>query len=127
RTTGARIGKYEIAMGTKENLSNDLPLFRITDFYLMKAEVVIRQGGNGDEWINYIRQRANVSDWGGATLDQLIDERARELYCEGHRRQDLIRFGKYGEAWWEKSFSSPDREVFPIPKRESDANPNLLQ
>ena len=127
RTTGARIGKYEIAMGAKENLSNDLPLFRLTDFWLMKAEVVIRQGGNGDEWINDIRQRAGVDTWGGATLEQLLDERARELYCEGHRRQDLIRFGKYGEAWWEKSFSSPDREVFPIPKRESDANPNLLQ
>ena len=48
RTTGARIGKYEIKMGAKENLSNDFPLFRITDFYLMKAEVLIRLGQNGD-------------------------------------------------------------------------------
>jgi hypothetical protein len=127
RTTGARIGKYEIAMGAKENLSNDLPLFRITDFYLMKAEVMIRQGGNGDEYVNPIRERANVSIWGGVTLDQLLEERGRELYCEGHRRQDLIRFGKYGIAWWEKGASAPDRQVFPIPKWATDANPNLLQ
>jgi hypothetical protein len=127
RTSGARIGKYEIAMGAKENLSNDFPLFRITDFYLMKAEVVIRQGGNGDEWIDPIRERANVDTWGGATLEQLLDERARELYCEGHRRQDLIRFGKFGQSWWEKNFSTADREIFPIPKWATDANPNLLQ
>lgn len=127
RTTGARIGKYEIAMGAKENLSNDLPLFRITDFYLMKAEVLIRQGGNGDDWVNEIRDRADVAPLSGITLEQLLDERALELYCEGHRRQDLIRFGKYGQAWWEKGASTPDREMFPIPKRATDANPNLLQ
>ncbi len=127
RTTGARIGKYEIAMGAKENLSNDLPLFRITDFYLMKAEVLIRQGGNGDDWINEIRDRAEVDPMGGWDLDQLLDERARELYCEGHRRQDLIRFGKFGQSWWEKPASAPDRTIFPIPKWATDANPNLLQ
>ncbi len=127
RTTGARIGKYEIAMGAKENLSNDLPLFRISDFYLMKAEVLIRQGGNGDDWINEIRDRANVTPLSGATLEQLLDERALELYCEGHRRQDLIRFGKFGNAWWEKAATTPDKEIFPIPKWATDANPNLLQ
>ena len=94
RTTGARIGKYEIKMGAKENLSNDLPLFRLTDFYLMKAEVIIRLGGNGDEWINPIRTRAGVGQFLNASLDNLLAERGRELYCEGHRRQDLIRFGK---------------------------------
>ena len=127
RTTGARIGKYEIAMGAKENLSNDLPLFRLTDFYLMKAEVMIRQGGNGDEYVNPIRERANVDTWGGTTLEMLLEERGRELYCEGHRRQDLIRFGVYGNAWWEKPASGPDRKIFPIPKYATDANPNLLQ
>ena len=40
RMTGARVGKYEIAMGAKENLSNDFPLFRLTDIYLMKASVL---------------------------------------------------------------------------------------
>jgi hypothetical protein len=126
RTTGARIGKYEIKMGAKENLSNDFPLFRLTDFYLMKAEVLIRSGGNGDEWINPIRERAGVATFSGATLDDLLAERGRELYCEGHRRQDLIRFGKYENAWWEKQAHGPERRVFPIPKWATDANPNLL-
>jgi len=127
RMTGARVGKYEIKMGAKENLSNDFPLFRITDVYLMKAEAEIRQGRSGDQWINPIRQRAGVTAWSGATLEQLLAERGRELYCEGHRRQDQIRFGTWGNAWWEKAASGPERRTFPIPKWATDANPNLLQ
>jgi hypothetical protein len=126
RTTGARIGKFEIKMGAKENLSNDFPIFRLSDFWLMKAEVMIQQGGNGDEYINDIRRRAGLGEWTGATMEMLQDERARELYCEGHRRQDLIRWGKYGNSWWEKAASTPDRETFPIPQWATDSNPNLL-
>ncbi|MEI6694574.1 MAG: RagB/SusD family nutrient uptake outer membrane protein [Bacteroidota bacterium] len=127
RCTGARVGKYEIKLGTKENLSNDFPIFRLTDFYLMKAEARIRQSGNGDQWINPIRLRAGVSSWVGATLVQLLAERGRELYCEGHRRQDLIRFGEFENAWWEKPATTSERRLFPIPKWATDANPNLLQ
>ncbi|MCB0805712.1 MAG: RagB/SusD family nutrient uptake outer membrane protein [Bacteroidales bacterium] len=129
RATGARVGKYEIKMGAKENLSNDFPLFRITDFYLMKAEIEIRLNGagSGDQWINPIRERAGVSTWTGATLDDLLSERGRELYCEGHRRQDLIRYGKFTEPWWEKTVTGdPSVTLFPIPKWATDANPNLL-
>ncbi len=125
RTTGARAIKYEIKVGAKENLSNDFPLFRITDFYLMKAETEIRQGRNGDQWINPIRERAGVSAWAGATLDQLLAERGRELWLEGHRRQDQIRFGTFGNSWWEKPASDQARRTFPIPKWAIDANPNL--
>jgi len=127
RMSGARVGKFEIKMGAKEYLSNDFPLFRLTDFYLMKAEAEIRQGRSGDQWINPIRSRAGVATWSGATLTQLLAERGRELFCEGHRRQDLIRFGVWGNAWWEKATSLPERETFPIPKWATDANPNLLQ
>lgn len=135
RNTGARVGKYEIKMGAKENLSNDFPLFRITDFYLMKAETQIRLGGpgDGDFWINKIRDRAGVELWSGATLDQLLAERGRELWVEGHRRQDLIRFGKFTQTWWAKGddqggvSGDPSVKLFPIPKYASDANPNLLQ
>jgi len=115
-------------------LSNDFPLFRITDFYLMKAETEIRLGGpgDGDSWINEIRERADVSIWTGATLDQLLAERGRELFCEGHRRQDLIRYGKFTNIWWAKGDNQggvagdPSVKTFPIPKYASDANPNLL-
>jgi hypothetical protein len=126
RTTGARVGKYEIKIGAKENLSNDFPLFRITDFYLMKAELMVRLGQNGDEWINPIRTRAGVAPFAGATLEQILAERGRELYCEGHRRQDLIRYNKFKDAWWEKAAHGDDKNIFPIPKWATEANPNLL-
>jgi hypothetical protein len=125
RMSGARVAKYEIARGTGENLSNDFPLFRYADVLLMKAEALIRQGGNGDQYVNDIRDRAGLEDWSGVTLDMLLAERGREMFCEGHRRQDLIRFGKFGNAWWEKMPSTPDREIFPIPQWAIDANPNL--
>jgi hypothetical protein len=121
------VAEAMIKIGAKENLSNDFPLFRITDFYLIRAELKIRLGGNGDEEINLVRTRAGVGPWSGATLDQLLAERGRELFCEGHRRQDMIRFGKFGMAKWEKP--SPDaagKNIFPIPKWATDANPNLL-
>lgn len=125
RTTGARIVKYEIAKGAKENLSNDFPLFRLSDFYLMKAECEIRLGNSGDEWVNTIRTRAGVDPYSGCTLDQLLEERGREMFAEGHRRQDLIRFDKWNQSWWEKEAHANDKNVFPIPQWAIDGNPNL--
>ena len=125
RTSGARIIKYEIKKGAKENLSNDFPLFRLSDFYLMKAECEIRLGNNGDEWVNPIRTRAGVDPYSGCTLDQLLEERGREMFVEGHRRQDLIRFDKWKNAWWEKAAHGDDKNTFPIPQWAIDGNPNL--
>lgn len=125
RLSAARVGKYEIPMGAMENLSNDFPVFRYADILLMKAECQIRQGGNGDSWVSQIRERAGLAPWSGTTLEMLLEERGRELFCEGHRRQDLIRFGEYNKEWWEKAPSTSDRNTFPIPQWAIDANPNL--
>ena len=127
RMSGARVKKYEIEEGALENLNNDFPLFRYADILLMKAECAVRLGGAGagDQWIAPIRDRAEAGTTSGFTLDQILEERGRELFCEGHRRQDLIRFGKFGDAWWEKTASGPDRKTFPIPQWAIDANPNL--
>lgn len=125
RMSGARCAKFEIKLGAKADLSNDFPIFRYADVLLMKAEARIRQGLNGDSFVNQIRSRAEVSPWNNVTLDQLLEERGREMFFEAHRRQDLIRFGKFNNAWWEKPASSPDRNIFPIPQREIETNPNL--
>lgn len=125
RMSGARIKKFEIKKGILENASNDFPIFRLADFILMKAEVMIRQGNNGDDYINQIRNRAGLGDITGATLDDVLAERGREMFYEGHRRQDLIRFGKFLNARWEKPASTSDRITFPIPQWVIDANPNL--
>jgi len=127
RMSGARVKKYEIEEGALENLNNDFPVFRYADVLLMKAECAVRNGapGDGDQWLQPVRDRADAGPTAGFGLDEILAERGRELFCEGHRRQDLIRFGKFGNAWWEKPVSGQDRTTFPIPQWAIDANPNL--
>jgi hypothetical protein len=126
RMSGARVVKFEVANGASDNLSNDFPIFRYADVLLMKAEAMVRQGKNGDEYVNQIRTRAAVGSTTGATLDFILEERLREMAWEGHRRQDLIRFGKFTQEWWEKpTDDSQDRNIFPIPKWAIEANSNL--
>ena len=127
RLSGARVGKFEIKLGAKDNLSNDFPIFRFADILLMKAEAMIRQGKSGDEFVNRVRVRAGVAPWNGTTLTQLLAERGREMFWEAHRRQDLIRFGEFNKAWWEKNVSTFERNTFPIPQWAIDANPNLAK
>ena len=131
RMSGARVVKFEIKKGAKDNLSNDFPIFRLADIVLMKAEAMIRQNKPVDAEtlgdVNFIRERAGVSAWTGTdlTLDNILEERGREMFFEGHRRQDQIRFGTFGNPWWEKAASGPERETFPIPQWVIDSNPNL--
>jgi starch-binding outer membrane protein, SusD/RagB family len=61
-------------------------------------------------------------------VQYVLDERGRELYWEGHRRIDLIRFGKFNDSWDEKGeVADPNRVLFCIPQLAIDTNPNLVQ
>jgi starch-binding outer membrane protein, SusD/RagB family len=126
--SGARPIKYEVTRGAKMNLSNDFPVFRLTDAMLMKAEAEVRLdgAGAGDAYITPIRERANVEPFVDATLEDILAERGRELWLEGHRRQDLIRFGEFQKEWWEKP-AQTGVTTMPVPKFASDANSNLLE
>ena len=99
---GARFVKFQIQEGVADHMSNDFPIYRLADVYLMKAEAEMRaNGGVANEAAvaaaNEVRQRAGATAYNEATLtlDELCNERCRELMWEGHRRQDLIRFGRY--------------------------------
>lgn len=123
----------------------DIPLFRLADAYLMYAEAHLRGGGGSAEkaltLINALRERAYGNMNGNINADNLdldfiIDERARELYYEGHRRQDLIRFNKFtGNAYtwpWKGGIKDgttiPDHyNLFPFPLEALQANPLLEQ
>jgi hypothetical protein len=128
KMSGVRVAKWEIAPGAKENLSNDFAIFRYADILLMKAEAQVRinGAGAGDALVNQIRTRAGLSASNGFTLDDILTERGREMMWEGHRRQDLIRFGKYVNIWWEKSNTDPNRNLFPVPEFAILANSHLL-
>jgi hypothetical protein len=128
KMSGVRVAKWEIAEGAKENLSNDFAIFRYADFLLMKAEAQVRLSGAGagDALVNQIRTRAGLAAASGFTLDDILAERGREMMWEGHRRQDLIRFGKFQNTWWEKTDTDPIRNLFPVPETAYRANKNLL-
>ena len=124
----------------------DLPLIRLAEVYLTYAEAVLRGGTGGDRatalgYINQLRSRAygnasgNIAD-SDLTLDFILDERARELYWEGLRRTDLIRYGKFTGGAYLWSFKGgaasgvavPDyRNLYPIPQDARTTNENLTQ
>lgn len=135
-------------------VDTDFPLFRLADVYLMYAEAQMRRDGATNSntstnantqslgYINALRERANNGSTSAnvsasdVNLSFIIDERARELHWEGHRRQDLIRFGKftggtYNWAWKGNIANgtslSNNLNVFPIPSNSIIANPNLTQ
>lgn len=124
----------------------DFPVFRLAEMYLIYAEAVLRGGTGGDistavDYINRIRTRAYGNNSGNITSSQLdlgfvLDERARELYWEGHRRTDLVRYGLLTTGtylWpWKGGVlggSSVDDKynIFPIPATNRTTNPNLTQ
>jgi starch-binding outer membrane protein, SusD/RagB family len=128
----------------------DYPMFRLADAYLMYAEAVLRGGTGGDlttalNYVNALLTRPGDVTAGNApgaitpdklTLDFILDERARELYWEGHRRVDLIRFGKFtGNSYlwpWKGGVDvgasiEATRVIFPIPAADIATNPNLSQ
>ncbi|MCH2081136.1 MAG: RagB/SusD family nutrient uptake outer membrane protein [Saprospiraceae bacterium] len=123
----------------------DFPMWRLADAYLMYAEAHLR-GGGGDantavDYINMVRLRAYGDESGQITtndlnLDFILDERARELYWEAHRRQDLVRFGQFsdGSYVWPWKGGVVDGaaveehfDVYPIPSADIGANPSLTQ
>ena len=121
----------------------DFPLFRLADAYLIYSECAVRGAAGTDmgtavQYVNAVRNRSNASSVTQAdlTLQFIIDERARELNLEGHRRTDLIRFGIFtgGSYLWPwkggvvNGTSIPDYyDLYPIPSSALQANPNLTQ
>lgn len=145
--TKFRNTKRDGSTGSSQDFADvDMPLFRLPEMYLVYAEAVLRGGAGGDAgtalgYINTMRNRAygnasgNISQ-NEMTLDFILDERARELYWEGFRRTDLVRYNRFVEntyLWpWKGGVSSGTgvsaiRKLFPIPSRDINANINLVQ
>ena len=151
-TDGYAITKYrnvksDGSIGQSQDFSDiDMPLFRLPEMYLIYAEAVLRGGTGGTnvqalQYINTLRARA-YGGTGGAisssqlNLDFILDERARELYWEGFRRTDLVRYNRFVESsylWpWKGGVSSGSsvssyRKLYPLPSRDLNVNTNLVQ
>ena len=126
-TAGIRAEKYIPDSGNQNSPDNDLVLMRYSDALLMKAEAITRGGsGTVGTIMSDIATRAGVAA-APATLDGIYAERGRELWWEGWRRNDMIRFGKFLAARELKPYVSDKKYIlYPIP---ADAlfNANLSQ
>jgi hypothetical protein len=149
--TGYHIKKYvnirtdggAVSDPTKTYADIDFPIFRLPEMYLIYAEAVLRGGTTGNSvdartYVNLIRSRAGATAFsaGDMTLQNILDERARELFWEGHRRTDLIRYGQLTTSsylWpWKGGIASGTAvdskyNLFAVPAANISANPNLTQ
>ncbi len=101
---------------------------RYGDVFLMKAEALMRSGQTAEALALVNELRATRSN-SASSLDEaaMLDERGRELYWEGIRRTDQVRFGTFDDTWQEKTVTDPYRVLYPIPQQALDSNPNLVQ
>jgi hypothetical protein len=114
--------------------ANDFPFFRFGDVRLMKAEAILRGGtATGGETVlsilNSIRSARGATALSGSiTANQLLAERGREMYLEGWRRNDLVRFGAFNNPTQGRTGASEGyKVVYPIPTIALSSNPNLKQ
>jgi hypothetical protein len=133
RAAGYRANKfYPDNTSTTRDQNNDLPIFRYADILLLKAEAILRgatptMGHTPVSLANLVRDRAKARPYTTLDLNELLDERARELAFEGWRRNDLIRFGKFEEPWGVKTNTDVRKRIFPIPTEQIVLNPLLVQ
>ena len=142
-TSGYRVAKYipDYSTGATSYQvpSNYYILLRYADVILMTAEAEIRQNATNPAaaliLVNTLRAArqapalttmALVDPANVYTTNTLLAERGREMYWEGCRRTDLIRFGVWNIAWRLKAADNGNFYVFPIPLDDLNSNPNLI-
>lgn len=143
---GYRFGKFEIKMETEWVVDNDWPAMRYAEVLFMKAEALLRSGGDKDEAANLVNQvRARAFEIPTpVTSDELIAdvivndvltpfgrmlmEWGWEFSGECLRREQLIRFNNFTTGTWTQHTPSESfRELFPIPQLALSTNKNLVQ
>ncbi len=120
---------YPTGLKDAAGASNDFPVYRYADVLLMQAEINIRMGNvaAAAPFLNQVRERAGLADITAPTLQNVYDERGFELNMEGHRRQDMIRFGTFLTPHGFVPQGQPYMELFPIPTNEIVTNHQLKQ
>jgi len=136
--SGVRLLKFPWLPDSKGLLmSNTAPEIRLAEIYYALAECKYRAGDKATaaQLLDAVRQRNFSADTWAAhsyesnpavlTDDEFVDELGREFLAERHRRTDLVRWNRFGNAWWDKAADASDKTVFPIPASALNANPLL--
>jgi starch-binding outer membrane protein, SusD/RagB family len=130
-SAGARNTKFfPVAPYNGGAASNHFPIYRYADVLLMKAEALVRNSSAAaaKTLVDQVRVRSGAAALSAnPTLDDIYDERGRELCWEGHRRQDMIRFDRFTQAHDFKPASAATYKLFPIPTTALATNTSLQQ
>ena len=136
QTTGVRVLKWQIDISqrNRDDTDVDIPVFRLAETYLNRAEAMYRSG-TGDmgladlNTLRAARRQGGLvpADLGSISLQDILDERGFEFYWEYHRRTDQIRFGKWEDAWESKDNANVDQRLYPIPSQVVAFNPGIDQ
>lgn len=106
---------------------NNIRILRYADALLLYAEALVHTGGPGagDAPLNIVRARAGMSPLSGATIDDILDERAAELEYEwgADRFYDLVRLDRTQELG--SDFEKGKDEFYPTPTAQEDLQPGL--
>ena len=134
--SGIRVNKFPLDPSSINDgawgSTNEFPFFRFADVRLMKAEAILRGGSGGSETalsiVNDIRVKRRATPLTSINLTGMLAERGRELYLEGHRRTDMVRFGVFNNPVEARATPSEAyKVVYPIPTISLSSNPNLKQ
>jgi hypothetical protein len=142
RQSGARIAKWGFYSGMTQDQDNDYGIFRYADILLTRAEATARKSNNWNDpytlaIVNQIRTvHGGVDPYASLTAASFLAERGREMFFEGWRRQDMIRFGVFNNAWRFHDADPADNlgphginhvNILPLPDAQLNANKNLKQ
>ena len=136
--TGIRFAKYSVYPTSQKDkyYKADIIQYRLSDVYYMKAECLLRTGGDkatAIRLINDVKKRNfDPKEWDKAlykdiNLEEILYDRGREFMGEQFRRSDLLRFGRAHDAYWMKESNAPNDDYLPIPEVAINANKALLE
>ncbi len=134
---------------TNSNSGINYHMMRLADVYLMYAEVMnaLDNDVTAAEYMNKVRRRAygfntntptpavDYTVTGTQLRDAIREERFRELFAEGHRWYDIVRWGiveqevlKYNvkKKTQGEIIYQPKDYYYPIPLQEVDNNTNMV-
>jgi hypothetical protein len=129
--------KYPGKPGSNKQ-ENNVVVLRLSEMYLNRAEAIYKgatvPGVTAESDLNAIASKRGASAIASVNVTNLFNERRKELAFEGHIVYDYARLGRslvrtdYDGSAINKDIPFPStRWALPIPKRETDANPNMVQ
>lgn len=131
QNSGARVYKYEYDTPGpgRWDTNINIPILRLADAYLMRAEARLRNGDAGGALadVNIVRAARGATALTSIDLSGMLNERGFEFYWESHRRTDMIRFGTFNSAYTAKPETAAEFRVFPIPRNALAASTLLTQ